>query len=118
MVICAGSIAQRYAQLGGKVIFAGKPEAALYDAASKRVAILAGRDIPKSRLLAVGDGLPTDIKGAAKNGFDAYLISGGIHADSLGDMNTAACVAHSFNLIESQYLGINLVEICIRMRWI
>ncbi|WP_324751779.1 TIGR01459 family HAD-type hydrolase [Roseovarius sp. Pro17] len=117
MVICAGSIAQRYAQLGGTVMFAGKPEAPIYDEAVKRIASIAGREIAKSRLLAVGDGLPTDIKGAANNNFDAYFISGGIHADEFGDLKTAANVTEAIHRIKSQNLGINLVGICDRMRW-
>ena len=117
MVICAGSIAQRYSQLGGTVIFAGKPEASIYDEAVKRVASLAGRDIPKRRLLAVGDGLPTDMKGAAENGFDAYFITGGIHANEVGDINIEANVTATVARVETQYLGINLVGICDRLRW-
>ncbi len=117
MVICAGSIAQRYAQLGGLVTFAGKPEAAIYDEALKRVACLAGREVHKNRLLAVGDGIPTDIKGAAKNEFDAYFITGGIHANEIGDINNPATVKQTFNNIESKYAGINLVGVCDRLRW-
>lgn len=118
MVICAGSIAQHYSQLGGTVIFAGKPEAAIYDEALKKAASLVGRDIPKSRILAVGDGLPTDIKGAADNGFDAYFISEGIHANEFDDMNTAADVMKASETIKSQYLGLKLIGICDRLRWV
>lgn len=116
-VICAGSIAQRYSQLGGTVIFAGKPKAAIYDEALEKIFEFTGQNIPKSRLLAVGDGLPTDIKGAADNGFDAYFIAGGIHATELGDMNTTAKVAETADKIRRQYTGINLVGICDRLRW-
>ncbi len=118
VVICAGSIAQRYANLGGAVVFAGKPEAGIYDEALKRVAKLAGRDIAKNQLLAVGDGLPTDIKGAAQNGFDAYFIAGGIHAKEFGDMKTAASVTKTANKIKGQYLDITLVGICDHLRWV
>jgi HAD superfamily hydrolase (TIGR01459 family) len=117
MVICAGSIAQRYAQMGGAVVFAGKPEAAIYHEARDRIDEIAGRKIPKSRLLAVGDGLPTDIKGAADNGFDACFIVGGIHADDFGDMNVAANVAAAAKIIEKQYTSINLVGMSDRLRW-
>jgi HAD superfamily hydrolase (TIGR01459 family) len=117
MVICAGSIAQRYTQLGGTVIYAGKPQAAIYEEALKKTASLAGRVVPKSRLLAVGDGLPTDIKGAAENGFDAYFIAGGIHASDFGDMSISANVSEAANKIRSQNMGINLVGICDRLRW-
>lgn len=118
IVICAGSIAQRYENLGGTVIFAGKPETGIYDEALKRVAKLAGRNIPKSKLLAVGDGLPTDIKGAAQNGFDAYFITGGIHANEFGDMKTAASVTKIAGKIRGQYSSINLVGVCDYLRWI
>ena len=117
-VICAGSIAQQYAKLGGKVVFAGKPEALIYEEALKRAASIAGRNIAKSRLLAVGDGLPTDIKGAAKNGFHAYFITGGIHANDLGDMSMEANVTKAVNKIESQFLDINLAGICDQLRWV
>lgn len=117
LVLCAGSIAQRYAQLGGKVTFAGKPEPAIYHAALAQAASLAGRVIPKHRLLAIGDGLPTDIQGAAVNGFDAYFITSGIHAAEFGDLKTAANVAKAVSDIKSRYSGLKLVGLCDRLRW-
>ena len=113
MVICAGSIAQRYAHLGGKVSFAGKPEPAIYEEALRRAASLTGRDIPKSRLLAIGDGLATDIKGAADNGFDAYFIVGGIHASVFDELNAQEAV----NRIKTKFLGLNLVGVSDRLSW-
>ena len=113
MVICAGSIAQRYAQLGGKVSFAGKPEPTIYDEALRRAAALTGRDIPKSRLLAIGDGLATDITGAANNGFDAYFVAGGIHAREFGKLNAQEAV----NRIRTKSLGINLVGVGDQLSW-
>ncbi len=118
MVICAGSIAQRYAQLGGSVIYAGKPQAEIYDEALKRAAALAGREIPKTRLLAVGDGMPTDIKGAADNGFDAYFVAGGIHAEAFPDMNLAANVTKAGETLKSKFAGLKLVGICDHLRWV
>lgn len=117
LVICAGSIAQRYAELGGTVTFVGKPEAPIYDEALKRLAGLAGRTIPKSRLLAVGDGLATDIKGAAANGFDACFIAGGIHEDEIGKLDSKTAVAKTFNAVASRYSGLTLVGLCDRLRW-
>ena len=113
MVICAGSIAQRYAHLGRKVSFAGKPEPAIYEEALRRAASLTGRDIPKSRLLAIGDGLATDIKGAADNGFDAYFIVGGIHASEFDELNAQEAV----NRIKTKFLGLNLVGVSDRLSW-
>ena len=72
---CAGAIADVYNGLGGQVIWYGKPHETIY-----RHALHLGGDPPKNQVLAVGDGLLTDILGAARMGFDAVFVSGGIHA--------------------------------------
>ena len=85
MIWCAGALARDYAQLGGRTLIAGKPYAPIYDVAMKEVAGLLGRPVERSRVLAIGDGMMTDIKGAADNGFDVLYVSGGIHARDYGD---------------------------------
>ncbi|HEX3424237.1 MAG TPA: TIGR01459 family HAD-type hydrolase [Sphingomicrobium sp.] len=72
---CAGSLADIYETLGGQVIWYGKPFPAIYEHALQ----VAGNP-PKHEVLAVGDGLQTDILGAARMGFDAIFVAGGIHA--------------------------------------
>ena len=72
---CAGAIADLYQMLGGRVTWYGKPFPAIYEHALHR----AGTP-PKEKVLAVGDGLQTDILGAARMGFDTVFIAGGIHA--------------------------------------
>lgn len=72
---CAGALADIYEGLGGKVEWYGKPHKAIYEHAMH----LAG-DPPLSEVLAVGDGLHTDILGAARMGFDCVFVTGGIHA--------------------------------------
>ena len=72
---CAGAIADIYEQLGGSVTWYGKPHPTIY----RHALHLAGDPLP-SEVLAVGDGLQTDILGAARMGFDAIFVSGGIHA--------------------------------------
>ena len=72
---CAGAIADIYEQLVGRVTWYGKPHETIY-----RHALHLAGDPPASRVLAVGDGLQTDILGAARMGFDAVFVSGGIHA--------------------------------------
>jgi HAD superfamily hydrolase (TIGR01459 family) len=72
---CAGAIADLFEGLGGRVTWYGKPYPAIYDHAFH----LAGNP-PKDEVLAVGDGLQTDILGAARLGIDAIFVSGGIHA--------------------------------------
>lgn len=85
MIWCAGALARDYAQLGGRTLIAGKPYAPVYDVALKEIAELLGRPVERSEVLAIGDGMMTDIKGAADNGFDVLYVSGGIHARDYGD---------------------------------
>ncbi len=117
-VICAGSIAQLYARLGGEVTYAGKPEAPIYDAAMTQMTIAAGRRVTKNRILVVGDSLQTDIKGAAKNGFDAYFVAGGIHTIDMGDMKIPEKLARAYSLIRHQFTNVKLAGICDHLRWI
>ena len=72
---CAGAIAELYQAIGGPVTWYGKPHAAIY-----RHALHRAGDPSKDEVLAVGDGLQTDILGAARLGFDAIFVTGGIHA--------------------------------------
>lgn len=85
LIWCAGALARDYAQLGGRTLIAGKPHAPIYAAAMQAAAEVLGRDIPRSRALAIGDGMMTDVKGGADNGFDVLYVSGGIHARDYGD---------------------------------
>ena len=72
---CAGALADIYLDLGGRVEWYGKPFPTIY----RHALGLAGNPQP-SEVLAVGDGLQTDILGAANMGFDAIFVAGGIHA--------------------------------------
>lgn len=74
-LVCAGALADAYEALDGKVRWYGKPYPATYDYALD----LAG-DPPRDAVLAIGDGLKTDVLGAANYGIDCVYISGGIHA--------------------------------------
>lgn len=78
-LICAGALAQRYEFLGGDVRYHGKPHDSVYAAA---FALLGG--IRRSRILAVGDGIRTDILGANRVGIDSAFIAGGVHGEELG----------------------------------
>lgn len=75
MMVCAGALADVYEALGGRVTWYGKPYPAIYDHALR----LAGNP-DKAEVLAVGDGLRTDMDGAAAFGIDALYVSGGLHA--------------------------------------
>ena len=72
---CAGALADIYEEYGGHVKWYGKPHVPIYDHARA----LAGNP-PLEAMLAIGDGLPTDVLGAAKFGIDAIYVSHGIHA--------------------------------------
>jgi HAD superfamily hydrolase (TIGR01459 family) len=88
LVICAGLLTQRYEALGGITRWVGKPDPAIYGP----VLDMLGMD--RSRVLAVGDSLRTDMAGAAGVGIDACWVLGGIHAPELhGDAGVAAAAA-------------------------
>ncbi len=77
LLYCAGALAEAYEELGGSVIYAGKPHDAIYDSAKARLEAL-GVAWVRERLLAVGDGPETDVGGANAQGIDALFITGGI----------------------------------------
>lgn len=69
---CAGVIGKAYERLGGQVTWFGKPYHEVYDACMALV------NVDKSRVLAVGDSLETDIPGGQRYGVDTMLVTGGI----------------------------------------
>jgi HAD superfamily hydrolase (TIGR01459 family) len=79
LIYCGGALAELYAAMGGTAIMAGKPHAPIYAASLARAAELAGRPVDKARVLAIGDGVITDLAGAAAQGLDALFIADGIH---------------------------------------
>jgi HAD superfamily hydrolase (TIGR01459 family) len=84
LVYCAGAIADLYATMGGEVLYAGKPYRPIYEMALAKAAAAAGREISRSRVLAVGDSVRTDFKGARTVGVDFLFVTSGIHAEELG----------------------------------
>ncbi|MFK7870199.1 MAG: TIGR01459 family HAD-type hydrolase [Roseobacter sp.] len=76
---CAGALAQLYTEMGGESLYFGKPHPPIYDLARRRLAALGG-SIPDSRILAIGDGVLTDIAGAMGEDIDSLFISGGLAA--------------------------------------
>jgi HAD superfamily hydrolase (TIGR01459 family) len=86
MIYCAGALAELYAAMGGEVVMAGKPWPPVYRLALAAVDRAAGRAIDRSRILAIGDGLGTDVKGANGQGLDCLFVAAGIFADqTLGE---------------------------------
>jgi len=76
---CAGALAALYTEMGGEVVYVGKPYPAIYDLARRRLdAVKTG--ISDDRILCIGDGIKTDIKGAMGEDLDGLFISGGLAA--------------------------------------
>ncbi|MEX0370426.1 MAG: TIGR01459 family HAD-type hydrolase [Tateyamaria sp.] len=76
---CAGALAKLYTEMGGESLYFGKPHPPIYDLARRRLAEL-GVDVPDSGILAIGDGVLTDIAGAMGEDIDSLFISGGLAA--------------------------------------
>ena len=80
---CAGALAKMYADLGGESLYFGKPYRPIYELARKRLHS-SGFEINDKRILAIGDGITTDILGAEKEGIDSLFITGGLAALETG----------------------------------
>ncbi len=98
LVYCAGALADLYATMGGEVLYTGKPYRPIYDLSLKRAAEAFGSEVPLKRVLAVGDSLRTDMKGARAAGVDFLFMTAGIHAEELGgrDKPDPAALASAF----------------------
>ena len=78
-IVCAGAIAARYREMGGKVALRGKPDPEIYRLAVERLGVS-----DMSRVAVAGDALETDVKGARASGLASVWCTGGIHAAELG----------------------------------
>ena len=75
LIYCAGALAADYEAKGGKVTYAGKPYAPIYDRTLREIAQLKGRPVAKENILCIGDGVETDLKGAHNAGFRSVFIA-------------------------------------------
>lgn len=78
-IYCAGALAEYYTAMGGSSLYFGKPHPPIYDLARRKLNLQ-----PETRILAVGDGINTDILGASAEGIDALFVTGGLAADEFG----------------------------------
>lgn len=76
---CAGAIAGMYAEMGGTSLYFGKPHPPIYDLARQRLAEVGGD--PDAAILAVGDGIATDVAGAVGEDLDVVYVTGGLDAE-------------------------------------
>jgi HAD superfamily hydrolase (TIGR01459 family) len=95
LVYCAGAIADLYAAAGGEVVYAGKPYRPIYEQALSVAEAARGAPVAHHRLLAIGDSVRTDLKGAAALGIDSLFVTAGIHADELGERHDPDTLALS-----------------------
>ena len=79
IIYCAGAIAALYESLGGVVEYAGKPHPPIYKTAIGMIAKLAGGEVPNNEIIAIGDGIHTDIPGGLSAGLRTIYISSAIH---------------------------------------
>ena len=88
LVYCAGALARLYDEMGGKSVYYGKPHAPIYAEALARAG-----EIAKStslRVLVLGDGLETDIRGANAAGLDSVFIADGVHGEDIRELTPQA----------------------------
>lgn len=88
IVYCAGALAAEYERLGGQVTYAGKPYRPIYERAFEMIADLRKGPVPLDRILAIGDGLKTDIRGAADAGIASIFVASAVHVP--GEFDAAA----------------------------
>lgn len=79
-IFCAGALAQAYSKMGGEAHYFGKPHSPIYALAMQRLTQAANRVIDPKKIIAVGDGINTDIQGAIGEDIDSLFITGGLAA--------------------------------------
>ena len=96
LIYCAGALAAAYKSLGGEVVYTGKPHPPIYKLALEKISEAKGADVPRERILCIGDGVNTDMAGAAASGMDALFVTSALHMKSVNDdtpLDQAALVA-------------------------
>lgn len=106
---CAGAIAKIYEEEGGEVIYPGKPHDAIYDLAESHIERLTGAKIPRDKLLAIGDGPITDIKGANNRGMDSLYVGTGLSLAGSGDFEAETRDLMARNGVSATYA---MPELC------
>ena len=105
--LCAGSVAMVFEKMGGEVVYFGKPHPEVYNQSI---------DNNNKKILAIGDNLNTDIRGANLLNYDSLLISNGIHRNEIkkkGIQNIAKEYEAIVNYIQSDLKWWNITLILI-----
>lgn len=112
---CAGALAELYASMGGAVIQAGKPYAPIYERALAIAGAGRTQPIDRSQVLAIGDGINTDIKGGANAKIDTLFITSGIHRQDLHGKTQAIDLAALEALCEAN--GVRPTAVLSELMW-
>jgi len=78
---CGGALAKMYEDMGGEVIYGGKPHEPIYRLCRAWLNELTGHVPPPDRILCIGDNIFTDLVGAQREGMDCLFIQDGLHGD-------------------------------------
>ncbi|NOX42050.1 MAG: TIGR01459 family HAD-type hydrolase [Alphaproteobacteria bacterium] len=84
-IYCAGALARAFEEMGGESLYFGKPYPAIYDLARRRLMALA--DVQDHRIIGIGDGINTDIRGAIAEDIDSLFVTGGLAATETGTVD-------------------------------
>ena len=115
-IYCAGALADVYVEFGGEVVMSGKPYAPIYQRAYAEAARRLGREVPRPRLLAVGDGLRTDVEGANAQGLDVlFTAASGVHAADVLDADGALSMARTQALLDT--VGAQATYVMAELAW-
>ena len=114
LIYCGGALADLYAEMGGAVLMAGKPYGPIYDLALAEGATAAGRALDRARVLCIGDGAVTDVKGAADQGLDCLFIATGIHGRSAMGQDGRLDPGLAADLLarDGAHAGLVMAELC------
>lgn len=77
-IYCGGAIGKAYTEAGGTTHYFGKPHSPIYNTCRSLLIDHRGQSVEDNRILAIGDGILTDIPGAIGEGLDSLFVSGGL----------------------------------------
>ena len=111
---CAGALAAIYEEFGGKVVMAGKPYPRIYELAQRKAETVLKRAVDRKEILALGDGIGTDMKGARNFDIAAVFIAGGISEGMLDSHQRRLELLHR---LAEEAPGLKLAALMPRLRW-
>ena len=113
---CAGALADVYAEYGGEVVMSGKPHPPIYARARAEAARLTGGDVARARVLALGDGLRTDVQGANAQDIDVlFTAASGVHAAEVRGADGALSMPAAQALLDS--VGAHATYVMAELAW-